>query len=240
MPVASVSVRPLAPGGTEQEPQITVFAVEDDARQLHALHKLIEGRPELRWVGAASSGEQALRDLVGAPPEVVPGAVPDVVLMDLELPGMNGIETTRGLRARGDRPEILVLTSYEDEDHVFEAMRAGASGYVVKGVSATKLAEAIAVVDGGGTVIEPRLARRFWDFFRGVREPARGSPQLSETEHAVLFAIAKGLSNAEAGRVIGMDRRTVRTHLGHLYAKFGVRSHVEVVVAALKLGMLDL
>ena len=227
---ASATLEHLAIEGAAQP--VTVFAVEDDARQLRALHKLLEARPELKLVGAASSGEQALRDL--------PAADPDVVLMDLELPGMNGIEATRAVRARSSRPEILVLTSYEDEDHVFEAMRAGASGYVVKGASASKLAEAIAEVDRGGTVIEPRLAKRFWAYFKGVHEPKKPGPALTEIEMGVLFAIAKGLSNAEVGRVIGMDRRTVRTVLGHLYGKFGVRSHVEVVVAALKLGMIDI
>ena len=211
---------------------IRVYVVEDDARQLRALRKLLEGAGELLLCGAASSGEQALREIADAAPELV--------LMDLELPGASGIETTRALRARGPQPEILVLTSYEDEDHVFDAMRAGASGYVVKGASAQKLVEAIREVDAGGTVIEPRLARRFWAFFKGVQEPMRPGPQLLPLELEVLSVIAKGLSNAEAGRVIGLDRRTVRTHLGHIYAKLGVRSHVEAVIEALKLGIIEL
>ena len=217
---------------------VRVFLVEDDPRQLKALHRLIETQAQLSLAGTATSGENAVALLVG--PAGSPPAPVDVVLMDLELPGYSGIEATRRLRARGLRPEVLVHTSYEDEDHVFEAMRAGASGYVVKGARAAKLTEAILEVDRGGTVIEPRLAKRFWAFFKGVQEPRRAGPVLSEIEHSVLFAIAKGLSNAEAGRVIGLDRRTVRTHLGHLYEAFGVRSHVELVVAALKFGMVDL
>ncbi len=211
---------------------IRVYVVEDDARQLRALRKLLEGADELLLCGAASSGEQALREIAQAAPELV--------LMDLELPGASGIETTRALRARGPVPEVLVLTSYEDEDHVFDAMRAGASGYVVKGASAQKLIDAIREVDAGGTVIEPRLAKRFWAFFKGVQEPLRSGPQLLPVELEVLTVIAKGLSNAEAGRVIGLDRRTVRTHLGHIYGKLGVRSHVEAVIEALKLGIIEL
>jgi DNA-binding NarL/FixJ family response regulator len=214
---------------------VRVFVVEDDPRQLKALHRLLETQPGVKLAGTATSGEIALELLSGTAPAPV-----DVVLMDLELPGYSGIEATRRLRARGLRPEVLVHTSYEDEDHVFEAMRAGASGYVVKGARAAKLAEAILEVDRGGTVIEPRLAKRFWAFFKGVQEPRKAGPALSEIEQSVLFAIAKGLSNAEAGRVIGLDRRTVRTHLGHLYEAFGVRSHVELVVAALQFGMVDL
>jgi DNA-binding NarL/FixJ family response regulator len=221
------------PAPTPADAPVRVFLVEDDPRQLKALRKLVETQPGVELAGAAPSGEAALEQLAD------PGLA-DVVLMDLELPGLSGVEATRRLRARGLRPEVLVHTSYEDEEHVFEAMRAGASGYVVKGARAAKLVEAILEVDGGGTVIEPRLARRFWAFFKGVQEPRRAGPQLSEVEQQVLFAIAKGLSNAEAGRVLGLDRRTVRTHLGHLYAAFGVRGHVELVVAALKLGMVEL
>jgi DNA-binding NarL/FixJ family response regulator len=218
----------------KSEPRpVSVYAVEDDARQLRALHKLLDGRPGLRWLGGAASGEQALAEL--------PSIDVDVVLMDLELPGRDGVETTRLLRARSLRPEVLVLTSFEDEEHVFQAMRAGSSGYVVKGASGEKLARAIAEVDAGGTVIEPRLARRFWDWFKGVREesPPPG-PELSAQEKDILFALAKGLSNAEVGRVVGLDRRTVRTALGHLYDKFGVRSHVELAVAALRLQVIEL
>ena len=119
-------------------------------------------------------------------------------------------------------------------------MRAGASGYVVKGVSTAKLIEAIIEVEAGGTVIEPRLAKRFWAYFKGVQEPRKPGPELSPVERDILFAIARGLSNEEAGHVVQLDRRTVRTHLGHIYEKLGVRSHVEAVVRALKLGLIEL
>src|SRR5204863_7427621 len=113
--------------------------------------------------------------------------------MDLELPGAAGVETTRALKALEIRCEVLALTSFEDEQHVFDAMRAGASGYVVKGVSAAKLIEAIIEVEAGGTVIEPRLAKRFWAYFKGVQEPRKPEPELSLIERDILFAIARGL-----------------------------------------------
>ena len=130
---------------------IPVFAVEDNPPTLKALRKLLSGREEVALVGTAVSGEGALA--------AVPAAAPRVVLMDLELPGASGVETTRALKAACD-VEVLVLTSFEDEQHVFDAMRAGASGYVVKGAQAGRLIDAIVEVDAGGTVIEPRLARR--------------------------------------------------------------------------------
>jgi DNA-binding NarL/FixJ family response regulator len=120
-------------------------------------------------------------------------------------------------------------------------MRAGASGYVVKGAPADKLISAIAEVDAGGTVIEARLAKRFWAYFKGVQEPRKPqAPQLTELEREILFAIARGLSNEEAGRIVQLDRRSVRTQLGHIYEKLGVRSHVEAVVKALRLGLIEL
>ena len=211
---------------------IPVFAVEDSPPTLKALRKLLSGREEVRLVGTATSGEEALKE--------VPGAAPRVVLMDLELPGASGIETTRRLKESSDA-EVLVLTSFEDEDHVFDAMRAGASGYVVKGAQAGKLIEAIVEVEAGVTVIEPRLARRFWQYFKGVQEPRKPEvPQLTEIEREILSMIARGLSNEEAGRIVSLDRRSVRTQLGHIYEKLGVRSHVEAVVKGLKLGIIEM
>ncbi len=211
---------------------IPVFAVEDNGPTLKALRKLLSGREEVRLVGTATSGEEALR--------LVPEAAPRVVLMDLELPLASGIETTRALKAQADL-EVLVLTSSDDEQHVFDAMRAGASGYLVKGAGAGRLIEAIVEVEQGGTVIEPRLARRFWAYFKGVQEPRKPSvPDLTPVELEILQMIARGLSNEEAGRVVALDRRTVRTQLGHIYRKLGVRSHVEAVVKGLKLGLLQL
>jgi DNA-binding NarL/FixJ family response regulator len=229
------AIIPRSAGARKEEPVgsvIPVFAVEDSVPTLRALRKLLAGFPELKLVGTATSGEEAL--------QLIPQSGASVVLMDLELPGASGIETTRALKARSAEVEVLVLTSFEDEDHVFDAMRAGASGYVVKGAPGAKLLDAIAQVEAGGTVIEPRLARRFWAYFKGVQEPRKPSIELTPLEREILFAIAKGLSNEEVGSVVALDRRSVRTQLGHIYGKLGVRSHVEAVVAALRLGLIQL
>jgi DNA-binding NarL/FixJ family response regulator len=217
--------------GAGREPAISVYAVEDDARQLRALRKLLAGAPGLAWAGAAGSAEQALAEL--------PRLAADLVLMDLELPGLGGVEATRALRAGGSGPEVLVLTSYDDEERVIAALRAGAAGYLVKGAPAPRLLRAIAEVHAGGTVIEPRLAKRFWAWFQGLRGQVPTGPPLSAVEREILTVLAKGLTNPEVGRAVGLDRRTVRTHLGHLYQRFGVRSHVELVVAALRQGLVE-
>jgi DNA-binding NarL/FixJ family response regulator len=216
----------------DEKAQRPVFAVEDSVATLRALGKMLSAQPELRLVGTAASGEEALLR--------IPQCKPRVVLMDLELPGRSGVDTTRLLKQQGLSLEVLVLTSFEDEDHVFEAMRAGASGYVVKGASSQKLVEAIIEVDEGGTVIEPRLAKRFWQYFKGVQSPPRDEATLTDLEKQILFAVAKGLSNAEVGGVVHLDWRTVRTHLGHIYAKLGVTGHVPAVVEALRRGLIEL
>lgn len=211
---------------------VSVFAVEDSAPTLKALRKLLSGSEQVALIGTATSGEEALK--------LAPEVQPQVVLMDLELPGASGIETTRALKQLL-KADVLVLTSFEDEQHVFDAMRAGASGYVVKGAPAAKLIDAIVEVEAGGTVIEPRLAKKFWSYFKGVQEPRKPTvPELTPLEHEILSMIARGLSNEEAGRVVSLDRRSVRTQLGHIYEKLGVRSHVEAVVKALKLGIIEI
>ena len=212
------------------------MVVEDQPRQLKALVKLLASAPGLVVAAAAQSGEEALARLAAPWPQ----GAPDVVLMDLELPGKDGVETTRELKLRPAAPDVLVLTSFEDEERVFQAMRAGASGYLVKGAAPSRLFAAIADVAAGGTVVEPRLARRFWLLFRG-EEPAAGvtgdAGTLTEPELEVLRMVAKGLSNAEVAHALGTERRSVRTVLGHVYDKLGARSHVEAVVIAVRRGL---
>jgi DNA-binding NarL/FixJ family response regulator len=183
------------------------------------------------------------------------------VLLDLELPGIGGVEVVKRLGPAHPEVEVLILTSFEDEERVYETIRAGASGYLVKGAEVARIVAAIQEVVAGGTVIEPRIARRFWNYFKSVEPggglvpPApSGAPPphdaapaapaaafgLTDFERDLLQMIAKGLSNAEAGRVLDVERRTVRTHLGHIYAKMGVSSRVEAVVKALRAGVVTL
>jgi DNA-binding NarL/FixJ family response regulator len=211
---------------------IDVMLVEDQPATLKGLLKLLSAAEGVRVVGTAMSGEAALAEARRARPRVV--------LMDLELPGMDGIEVTRRLKAEMD-VEVLVLTSFDDEDRVFEAVRAGASGYILKRMPGPKIVEALREVAAGGTVVEPRLARRFWAYFKGLEQPAaKDAGGLGEAEREVLQLVARGLSNAEVAGVLGIERRAVRTQLAHIYAKLGVRSHVEAVVEGLKRGLVTL
>lgn len=216
------------------DPKVRVFVVEDQAPLLKALIKFLGTRPELEVVGSAMSGEAAVEAILADPP--------DVVLLDLELPGLDGIGVLRQVKPARPAVQVLILTTFDDEAKVYEAVQSGASGYLVKRMATEKVADAILEVQAGGVVLEPRIARRFWNYFQSVkaRPPERDTRGLTDLELEVLQFIAKGLSNAEVGRVMNLERRTVRTHLGHIYEKLGVASHVEAVVAALKLGLVDI
>ncbi|WP_309893702.1 response regulator transcription factor [Archangium sp.] len=214
-----------------------IFVVEDQPTLLRNLLKVLGTFPELEVVGSSQDGEQAVEDLVQARPQLV--------LLDLELPGINGIEVTRRVKRRAPEVEVLILTSFEDEQKVYEAIQAGASGYLVKRVGPEKIRSSIREVMEGGTVLEPIIAKRFWNYFQSIQarppEPDKRNPwDLTPAEFDVLRYVAKGLSNAEVGRVMTLERRTVRTHLSHLYRKMGVNSHVEAVVMALRAGIVDL
>ncbi len=212
-----------------------IFIVEDQPALLRNLLKVLRSFPELEVVGSAQDGEEAV--------DAVVEACPQLVLLDLELPGLNGIEVTRKLKRRVPEVEVLILTSFEDEQKVYEAIQAGASGYLVKRVGPEKIRSAIREVMEGGTVLEPLIARRFWNYFQSIqaKSPEQQNPWgLTPAEFDVLRYVAKGLSNAEVGQVMTLERRTVRTHLSHIYRKMGVNSHVEAVVMALRAGLVEL
>jgi len=215
--------------------KINVYIVEDSPQLLKGLTKAINSWPEMQFVGSAMHSKTALEEIVGR--DV------DVVLMDLELPGMDGVSLTRELKQRRLPLEVLVLTTFDEEERVFDAMKAGALGYLVKRVGLEKVRSAVMEVSNGGVVIETLIARRFWNYFSSVQSSA-GSAQnpwkLSADELSVLELVSKGLSNAEIGGVLKIQSRTVRTHLAHIYKKMGVHSHVDAVVLALRTGAIQL
>ena len=211
-----------------------VVVVEDDPRTLKNLVRLLSGYPEFQVVGSAMSGEAAL--------QTIDALTPQAVLLDLELPGIDGIEVTTRVKAAHPEIEILILTTFDDETKVYRAVQAGAGGYLVKRVAPEKIREGLLQILAGGTVIEPRLARRFWNYFQSVKgKPPPGAESLLEPiERDILQMIARGLTNQETGKVLSLERRTVRTHLAHIYRKLGVGSRSEAVVSALQKGLITL
>jgi DNA-binding NarL/FixJ family response regulator len=227
---------------------IRVFVVEDQSKILKNQLKLLEGSPELQIVGTALSGEVALDE--------VKRLMPDVLLLDLGLPRMSGIDVTRAVKATMPKVEILIFTIFDEEEKVLEAVQAGASGYLLKGTPADKMIEAIKEVHAGGTVIQPNLARRLLRHFRVAETAAEsaapttpaGPPLLEEPEGKKLSAremeilqlIAKGVSNSEAAQVLGLSKATIRTHLEHIYRKLEVTNRVEAVTEGLRKGIIQM
>jgi DNA-binding NarL/FixJ family response regulator len=178
---------------------------------------------------------------------------PDVLLQDLGLPRMSGIDVTREVKRRWPHVEVLIFTIFDEEEKVLEAVKTGASGYLLKGAAVDKVIEAIREVHAGGSVIQPNLARSLLRHFRvpedprtpapaappsGMREQAPARP-LTEREVEILRLIAKGLSNGEAAGVLGVSRATVRTHLEHIYEKLEVTNRVEAVTEGLRIGLIE-
>ena len=224
------------------EAPVRVMVVEDQAQILKSQLKLLSQSPSLQIVGTALSGEEAL--------PLVEKLQPDVLLLDLGLPRMSGMEVTRAVKASHPAVEILIFTIFDEEEKVLDAVKAGASGYLLKGTPADRIVEAIREVHAGGTVIQPNLARRLLQHFRIPvgGEPARASHDplpdpparpLSERETEILQLIAKGISNSEAARALGISKATIRTHLEHIYQKLEVTNRVEAVTEGIRKGIIS-
>jgi len=211
---------------------IRIFVVEDQPKILKNLLKLLRGAETVTVVGQAMSAEDALESIADCDPEVI--------LLDLGLPGMDGIEATRLIKQRWPDKEVLIFTIFDEEAKVLEAIQAGASGYLLKGMEAEKIVEAINDVHQGGSVIQPSLARSLLRHFRQQQQrPEEEVPTLTPREVEILQIIAKGLSNAEAAKVLGISRATIRTHLEHIYAKLEVSNRVEAITEGIRQGLID-
>lgn len=215
--------------------KIRVLVVEDQPKILRNQLKVLESAPEIEIVGTAMNGESALDE--------IPRCTPDVLLLDLGLPRMSGIDVTREVKARWPKVEILIFTIFDEEQKVLEAIKAGASGYLLKGATSEKIIEAIRDVCAGGTVIQPSLARTLLSHFRvdapQALPPPDGMRPLSDREREILQLIAKGVSNSEAARVLTLSKATIRTHLEHIYSKLEVTNRVEAVTEGIRKGLID-
>jgi len=211
------------------EKPIRLLIVEDQPTILEKQRRLLEGRPEVEVIGTARDGATAL--------QLIESLEPDVLLLDLGLPDIDGIEVTRQVKARGLKAEILIFTIFEEEERVLDAVRAGASGYLLKGTPAERIVEAIGEVHRGGSVIQPQLARRLLRHFQAQQSPDAASLTPRETE--ILQLIAKGLSNRAAAETLGLSRATIRTHLEHIYSKLDVSNRTEAVTEAIRRGLIE-
>lgn len=218
-------------GADPKAAPITVVVVEDEPKILRSQLNLLRGFSEIEVVGQATSGNDAV--------DRVLALRPDVVLLDLGLPGIDGIEVTRRLRAELPSTEVLIFTIFDDEEKVLAAIRAGASGYLLKGMEAPSIVQAIQEVHQGGSVVQPQLARRLLRHFQRQPSP-EPTTSLSPREQEILVLISKGLSNPQVASTLGVSRATVRTHLEHIYAKLDVSNRTEAVTQGIRKGLIEL
>lgn len=209
-----------------------IIVVDDHPMMRQGLRALVASVPDLEVVGEAGDGDAACRE--------VRLVRPDVVVMDLNMPGTNGIEATRAIVASVPQTKVLVLTMFEDNESVFAAMRAGASGYLVKGAGQGEILRAIRSVAGGEAIFGPSVARRMLDFFAtGGHRPADlpPFPELTEREREVLDLIAAGHANHAIARRLVISPKTVSNHISAIFAKLHVADRAEAIVRAREAGL---
>ena len=213
---------------------IRVAIVDDQELVRAGFRVLLDNEPGLVVVGEAADGDAALR-LAHAHPV-------DVVLMDIRMPGVDGIEATRRLRGLDAPPEVLILTTFDTDDNVFDALEAGAAGFLVKDTPPVQLLEAIRSAVAGGTVISPATTRRMVDHLLSARPaPERAGPDaldgVTPREHEVLELVAIGCSNREIAARLVISEPTAKTHVSRLLTKLGVTSRVQAAALAHRLGV---
>lgn len=208
---------------------IEIAIVEDQERLRAGLCALLAGEADFRVCGAYESMERALPALEREPPAIL--------LADIGLPGMNGIEGVRRLRARHPDVLALMLTVHADDERVFEAVCAGASGYLLKDTPPERLVEALRELAAGGAPLTPEIARKVVGMFQRIVPPREAAQRLTERELEVLQALTEGHSYKTAARALGIALDTVRFHIRAIYAKLHVHSKSEAVLAALRRGI---
>jgi len=218
---------------------VSVLLADDQPLLRRGFRMILEAEDDLTVVGEAGNGEEAV--------QLAQRHTPDVALMDIRMPGTDGIEATQLITAAGPLPKVLVLTTFDLDEYAFGALRAGASGFLLKDVRPGELVAAIRTVAAGDAVVSPRVTRRLLEEYAHVlpvpasqREPC--FPQLAtltDREREVLIAVARGLSNTEIAATLFVSEATVKSHVGRILAKLALRDRVQIVVLAYEAGLIQ-
>jgi DNA-binding NarL/FixJ family response regulator len=212
---------------------IHVVVCDDQALVRDGFRMILSADPGITVAGEAADGQEAV--------DLVKRRLPHVVLMDVRMPGMNGIEATRRITRSGVNTRVLMLTTFDLDEYVYEALRAGASGFLLKDVTAQQLVDGIRVVAAGEALLAPTVTRRLIERF--ARLPAELAPApsqlaaLTARERDILLQVARGRSNAEIAAALFLSEATVKTHIGHVLAKLSLRDRVQAVILAYEAGI---
>ncbi|WBO61997.1 response regulator [Streptomyces camelliae] len=213
---------------------IRVVLADDQPLVRSGLRVLMADQPDLQVVGEAATGDEAVR--------LVEDVDPDIVVMDIRMPGTDGIEATRRITAGPAAARVLILTTFDEDDHVYGALRAGASGFVVKDMALDDILAAIRVVASGDALIAPGVTRRLIADFAGrptaaAQRPARALDGITEREREVLTLIGRGRSNTEIAEDLFITVATAKSHVSRLITKLGARDRVQLVITAYEAGL---
>jgi DNA-binding NarL/FixJ family response regulator len=212
---------------------VRVLVVDDDALVRAGLTMMLDGAPGIVVVGEAADGDQV--------PAAADAHSPDVVLMDVRMPRVDGITATRRLRARPRPPEVIMLTTFDTDENILHALRAGASGFLLKDTPPARIAEAVRLAAAGEPILSPRVARRLMDRVAvqaGAYEKARSTlSTLSPRERDVVIAIGQGLGNAEIGTSLDMTLATVKSHVSHILTKLALDNRTQIALLAHDAGL---
>jgi DNA-binding NarL/FixJ family response regulator len=212
---------------------IRVAVADDQALVRSGFRLILESREDIEVVGEAEDGREAI--------ELARRVDPDVILMDVRMPNVDGVEATRRLVAGGSRARIVILKTFDLDEYVFESIRAGASGFLLKDVQPTQLVDAIRVVAAGEALLAPSVTRRLLDRFAhtlpGEEKPPPELASLTERELEVLKLLASGLSNAELAEHLFLSETTVKSHISSVLRKLDLRDRVQAVVLAYEAGL---
>ena len=219
--------------GKDEGGVVRVAVVDDQRLFAKGLSGLVDLLPETMVVGVAYDGEEAV--------ELCRKEEPDVVLMDISMPKMDGISATREIRDLLPQTAVIILTAYEDDEHVFEGIKAGAQGYLLKDAELEDLSVAIRTVHAGNTIIAPDLAQKMLNTFQRERSPkgSRLVPPLTDRELEVIRALAQGKSDRQIAHSLGISEKTVNNHTSNIYRKLHIFDRTQAVIYAIREGVID-